>query len=195
MAGQSFQNGQTLGQFFEPLYDPPDQQSLMPLSTYEQEPSDGISTGPQPHDDDLVLGLDSSINDLKKMACFIDTLQGATLEQSNMRQEDIDRLHMAEPDPCLDVVNRHLVKALRVFLSTTNALQTTYNAICSTLNECYPDDPFLSFWQMQQCIEQLSGMVPISHDMCPDTCIGYTGPFINCDHCPICGKEHYQTGT
>src|SRR5258708_13800640 len=167
MAGQSFQNGQTLGQFFEPLYDPPDQQSLMPLSTYEQEPSDGISTGPQPHDDDLVLGLDSSINDLKKMACFIDTLQGATLEQSNMRQEDIDRLHMAEPDPCLDVVNRHFVKALRVFLSTTNALQTTYNAICSTLNDFYPDDPFRSFCQIQQFLDKLTGMVPTSHHISP----------------------------
>jgi hypothetical protein len=55
-------------------YDLPDQQSLAPPSTHEQEPSDSISTGPWPHNDDLVLGLDSSIDDLKKMAHFIDAL-------------------------------------------------------------------------------------------------------------------------
>jgi hypothetical protein len=135
----------------------------------------------RPRDDDMVLGLNSPINDLKKTACFINALRGASLEQSNMRQEDIDRLRNAEPHPCLDVDDRHFIKA-RVFLSTTNASWTTYDSIRSTLNECYPDDPFLSFWQMQRRVEQLSGVVPISYDMCPDTCIGHTGPF--CDEIP-----------
>ena len=62
--------------------------------------------------------------------------------------ENINYLHVAKPDPCLDIVNRHFVKAFHVFLLMTNALQTIYNAIHSTLNECYPDNLFLSFWQM-----------------------------------------------
>jgi hypothetical protein len=143
----------------------------------------------------MELGLNSPIDDLKKTTQFIDGLRAATLERSNMQQEDIDRLRAAEPDPRLDVMDKHFIKALRIFLSTTSASQATYNAIRSSMLECYPDDPFLSFWQMRKRVEQLSGVVPIFHDMCPDTCVGFTGPFVDLDHCPICGKDRYRSGT
>jgi hypothetical protein len=156
----------------------------------------GIPTGPRPLNDDRDLGLNSPIDELKKTACFIDTLRGATLEQSNMQQVDIDHLRAAEPDPCLDVTtDKHFVKALRTFLSTTNALQVIYNAIWSNMIECYPDDPFLSFWQMKQRIKQLSSVVPIFNDMCPNTCVEFTGPLADCNHCPMCEKERYHSGT
>jgi len=109
---------------------------------------------------------------LKKTSQFIIALQGATLEQSDMLQEDIDRLCAAEPDLCLDLTDKHFVKALRIFLSTTNTPRTTYDAIRSSMVDCYPDDPFLSFRQIKCHIEQLSGVVPIYHDMCCDTCVG-----------------------
>jgi hypothetical protein len=159
----------------------------------QQEPP-GTSSSPRPLND-LSLGLNSPIGELKKTAQFIEALRGATLEQSNMRQEDIDRLRAAEPDPCLDVTDPHFVKALRTFLSTTNTSQATYNGIRLTMMECYPDDPFLSFDQMKRRVEQLSGVVPIFHDMCPDTCVGFTGPLNDCDHCPMCGKDRYRPGT
>ena len=92
-------------------------------------------------------------------------------------------------------MEKHFVKALRVFLSTTNTSQTTYDSIRSALRNCYPEDPFFSFDQMRRCIEQLSGVVPISYDMCPDTCVGYTGPFHDYKHCPICRKDRYHSGT
>ena len=58
---------------------------------------------------DILLDLRSPINELKKTAQFINTLQDATLEQSNMRQDDIDRLCAAEPDPSLNVTNKHFM--------------------------------------------------------------------------------------
>ncbi len=61
--------------------------------------------------------------------------------------------------------------------------------------ECYPDDPFLLFNQIKRRVEQLSGVVPIFHDMCQDTYVGFTGPFVDCDRCPICGRDRYQSGT
>jgi len=112
-----------------------------------------------------------------------------------MQQEDINRLRAADPDPRLDVTDKHFVKALRAFLSTTNTSESTYNAIRSSLLECYPDDPFLSFGQVKRRVEQLSGVVPIFYDMCPDTCVGFTGPLADCDRCPMCGKERYRSGT
>ena len=141
------------------------------------------------------LGLNSSIDDLKKTARFIDTLRGATLEQSNMRPEDIECLCAADPDPRLDVMDEHFVKALHLFLSTTNASRTTYDKIRTSMLRCYPNDPFLSFWQVKQRVEQLSGVVPVFSDMCPSTCVGFTGPLADCDRCPLCGTDRYRSGT
>lgn len=161
----------------------------------QQEAPEGNPTDPRCSYDDIGLALRSPIDELKKTAQFINALRGATLEQSNMRQDDIDRLRAAEPDHRLDVTDVHFVKALRTFLSTTNASQATYNALRSTMMECYPDDPFLSFDQIKRRVEQLSGVVPIFHDMCQDTCVGFTGPFVDCDRCPICGRDRYRSGT
>ncbi len=52
-----------------------------------------------PLNDDIVLGLNSPIDELKKTSQFICALRDATLEQSNMQQEDINRLRAADPDP------------------------------------------------------------------------------------------------
>ena len=112
-----------------------------------------------------------------------------------MRQEDIEHLRAAEPDPRLDVMDKHFIKSMRIFLSTTNSSCATYDALRSSLLDCYSDDPFLSFWQTKQRVEQLSGVVPVFHYMCPDTCIGFTGPFVDSVQCPMCGQDRYRPGT
>jgi hypothetical protein len=112
-----------------------------------------------------------------------------------MRQDDIDRLRAADRDPHIDIEDKHFIKSLRGFLSSTGASQATYNDWRDLLLDCYPDDPFLSFDQMKRRVEQLSGIVPIYHDMCQDTCVGFTGPFSDLERCPICGTERYRSGT
>jgi len=156
---------------------------------------DILPSGSRSLDDEIHLGLNSTIDDLKKTAHFINALRGATLEESNMQQGDIDHLHAAEPDPCLDITDEHFDKAFGLFMSTTNTSQANYNAIRSRMLKCYPNDPFLSFDQMKRHVQQLSGVVPIFHDMCPDTCIGFTGPFLGHDSCPMCVKDRYRPGT
>ena len=137
-----------------------------------------------------MLGLNSLIDKIKKTAKFIHGIQGATLEHSNMQQDNIDQLHAANLDPCLDIGDKHFVKSLQGFLLLTNASQSTYNNWCDLLLNCYPDDPFLSFDQMKQHIQQLSGIVLIYHDMCQDTCVEFTGPLAGCEQCPICETDH-----
>jgi hypothetical protein len=60
----------------------------MPPGTHQQpeEPSEGISSGPRLCNNDLVLGLSSPIDDLKKTAGFIDALRGATVLNGSLRQ-------------------------------------------------------------------------------------------------------------
>jgi hypothetical protein len=181
---------------FPPPLSPTECQSGLPLREQQAEPPHAVPTGPRSTlDDNIILGLDSPIDELKKTAQFISGLRGATLEDSNMRQDHIDHLRAADPDPCIDVEDKHFVKSLRGFLSSSGASQATYNSWCDLLLDCYPDDPFLSFDQMKRRVEQLSGIMPIYHDMCQDTCVGFTGPFSDLERCPTCGTEHYRTGT
>jgi hypothetical protein len=176
---------------FPPPLSPTKHQSP-PLPKQQPEPSDGVPTALRSLDDDTLLGLNSPIDDLKKTARFIRSLRDATLEHSNMRQDDINRLRTANLGPILDVEDKHFIKSLRGFLLSTSVSQATYNAWRDLILDCYPDDPFLSFNQMKRHIEQLSGVVPIYHDMCQDTCIRFTGPFTDCEHCSICGTDHYK---
>ena len=155
---------------------------------HERESFDNTPTFPS-------LERDPLIDDLKMTGQFINALRGATLEQSNMRQGDIERLRAADPDPFLDLADPHFVKSLRVFLSMTNSSEAAYNDIRSTMLLCYPNDPFFFFGQMKRRVEQLSGVVPIFHDMCQDTCVGFTGPLGELDLCPSCDKSRYRQGT
>lgn len=41
----------------------------------------------------------------------------------------------------------------------------------------------------------ITGVVPIIHDMCVDTCVGFTGPFDALDACPKCSQPRYHPGT
>ena len=170
-------------------FEPPNSANATPSPPSPPHP------GPHDHEPGNVPGLDSPIDELKMMAEFIKALKGATLEQSNMQPEDVERLRAADPTPVVDATDKHFVKALKTFFSTTNSSQATYNNMRSTMLECYPDDPFLSYDQMRRRVEQLSGVVPIYHDMCQDTCVAFTGPWKDCDHCPICSKPHYRPGT
>jgi hypothetical protein len=112
-----------------------------------------------------------------------------------MREGDIERLREAPSHYPDEVSDKHFLKALRTFIATTNASEKTYNDVRAASQACYPDDPFLSFDQVKRKLEMLTGVVPILHDMCIDTCAAFTGPFSSLDACPKCSQPRYHPGT
>ncbi|KAL6301085.1 hypothetical protein BKA93DRAFT_819140 [Sparassis latifolia] len=71
--------------------------------------------------------------------------------------------------------------------------QETYNAVREAILQRYPEDTILSYDQMKRRITELTGIVPIVHDMCINTCIAYTGPdFTDLDSCPMCSQPCYD---
>jgi hypothetical protein len=50
----------------------------------------------------------------------------------------------------------------------------------------------LSYDQIKRRIKRVMGIIPLMHDMCVNTCIGYTSPFENLDTCPICVEPRYH---
>ncbi|KAF8149513.1 hypothetical protein B0H34DRAFT_637894, partial [Crassisporium funariophilum] len=41
-------------------------------------------------------------------------------------------------------------------------------------------------------IADLTGVLPIDHDMCPNSCIAYTGPFVDLKECLYCSESCYD---
>ena len=55
----------------------------------------------------------------------------------------------------------------------------------------------MSYDQVKRQLQWLSGVVPIEYDMCPNTCIAYTGPRAPLESCPRsgCNTSRYLPGT
>ena len=123
--------------------------------------------------------------DLQMTQAFIDTLRAAVLEGSGMKQEDIDNLRRPEPVESLDDLSP-LLWSLRHFVNNDLALWDHYNTTwhIELLND--PNTVFMS-WSGKAATSMLSGVVPIEYDMCPNTCIVYTGPRPPLKLCPHSG--------
>ena len=49
----------------------------------------------------------------------------------------------------------------------------------------YPGNEFSSFDQANQTLKEISGVVPIKHDMCTSSCAAFTGMYSSLDTCPL----------
>ncbi len=141
------------------------------------------------------IGLGSEIDDIKTAAQFIEELKHAKLDNSNMHPSDIARLREAPKDFPFDVCDPDFLLSLRTFLAVNNASQEVYNSFRDAYLIRHPEDVFLSYDQIKRRIQQISGIVPITHDMCIDTCAAFTGPFKDLEQCPLCSEPRYQYST
>ena len=85
-----------------------------------------------------------------------------------------------------------LLCSLRHFINNAGASQDHYDNLqaIELLND--PKSKFLSFDQVKRCIRFLSGVIPLEYDMCPSSCIAYTGPYSEIDKCPQCQTPWYH---
>ena len=161
-------------------------------------------SGASPRDSiqlDPLDGLDSDGNEtaihlpkLQTTQDFIDLIHEAVLDGSGMRDDDINALRnpgpehkLLDPSPLLRSV-RHFINndlSSRQHYETSRKIELLHN----------PTDPILSFDQVKRRIQWLSGIVPLEHDMCTNSCVAYTGPYSNLDSCPRCAEPRYIPGS
>ena len=142
----------------------------------------------EPTDDDP--GAAIRLPNLQVTQGFIDELGVASLENSAMQSEDIESIR--DPGPVLDLEDPSpLLRSLRHFVNNSGSSRAHYESIreIELLNN--PSDGFLSFDQAKRRLRWLSGVVPLEHDMCPNTCIAYTGPYKELNMCPRCPLSWY----
>ena len=131
---------------------------------------------------------------LQTTQAFLDALRTSSLEHSGMHSEDINNLR--NPGPVLDLVDPSpLLRSMRHLMNNAGSSRAHYDGIrdIELLND--PSTIFLSFDQVMRRLHWLSGVVPVEYDMCPNTCVAYTGPYSDLDTCPRCPMSRYHPET
>src|ERR1700733_5516427 len=62
--------------------------------------------------------------------------------------------------------------------------QKAYAKSRSNILKHFPTSSMLSYDQVKRRVSDLSGIVTWKHDMCFNTCVGFTGPFAQLTDCP-----------
>jgi hypothetical protein len=131
---------------------------------------------------------------LETTQLFVNTLRTVSLENSGMLVEDIESIR--NPSPAWDLEDPSpLLRSLRHFINNASSSRAHYDGIRNIKLLNNPADDFLSFDQVKRCLGWLSGVVPIQHDMCPGSCVAYTGPYSDLDACPSCSTPCFLPDT
>ncbi|KAF8830954.1 hypothetical protein HHX47_DHR1000245 [Lentinula edodes] len=132
------------------------------------------------------------IEDISIALKFVNLMKEATLDSSiEPLPPDILEQLSHPPEQILSIENPDHCLSLDIFLALTDALQESYNQVRQAVIRRYPRSELLTYHQVKKLVEWLSGVSPISWDMCVNSCIGYTGPFAELMNCPYCGEDWY----
>ncbi|EGO04399.1 hypothetical protein SERLA73DRAFT_44151, partial [Serpula lacrymans var. lacrymans S7.3] len=132
------------------------------------------------------------LDNIKMAMSFINTIKNETLDnsQTNKDPKAIQCLLHSPEAPC-KLKGPEEYFTIKLFLVTTNAPEDIYNKVWDTYNHRHPhnEDQVPSYYHIKLCIAELTGIKSIIHNMCPNSCITYTGPFANFDKCRKCSTS------
>ena len=163
---------------------------LGPYVDSDATPEDELDTPPERTD--VVATIE--IPQLQTAQQYIDLLRVATLDSCGMQADDIDDLRnpgkeytLVDPSP--------LLRSVRHFINNSSSSRKHYEVLRAIERLHNPDDLLLSFDQVKRRVRWLSGVAPMEHDMCVNSCLAFTGPRETLDTCSHCGESRYYLGT
>ncbi|KAL0960636.1 hypothetical protein HGRIS_005665 [Hohenbuehelia grisea] len=136
----------------------------------------------------------SRIEDVKLSQEFIELLKSANLDDSGLGPDDLEDLRKPSAIPLEVLQNPDFRLSIRLFLSSLKSSEATYTENVAAIKERFPEcTGILSLDQVKRRLKQLTGVVPVMHDMCVNTCIAFTGPFSELDTCNHCSQPRYDS--
>jgi len=142
--------------------------------------------------EDLWLQDTIHLSNLKTAAEFVKGLQGVTLDNPSLGMSD-EALHRLwnpphkTPPVVIDKVTR-----LAIDLYLENPLDTTYKTNCKAIQRFNSNIELLSYYKIKCLVANLTGVESVMHHMCINSCLAYTGPFMDLDACPVCSEPRYD---
>ena len=95
------------------------------------------------------------------------------------------------PTTPLEIDGQGIQHSIATYLAFEHASQEAYRRIMRSMQTNLARDPnskeCLEYKAIEDLIAAYTGIEPITHDMCPDSCVAFTGPFSELQNCPTCG--------
>jgi hypothetical protein len=142
--------------------------------------------------DDLWSEAGIHLDDLKTSAAFVRELQQATLGNptQGLSCEGLKCLHnplYGQPSASVD---EDAWLAIDLYLGTTS--EATYKTVRAAILRCWPGTELPSYYKAKRLVADLSGIESVVHDMCINSCVVFTGPFLELESCPVCAEPQYD---
>jgi len=152
---------------------------------------DGSQEDPAPDSEPSILDAYVDLNTLSNNAqleAFVKSLRNASLDDpcANLDDNLLSRLQNPPKEP-VNIDDNDILTGLDLFLGNINLREVMMRR--------HPDENIPSFDQIKHIVAEITGVVPMVHHMCANSCIAYTGPFSELDQCPYCGEDRYDPKT
>ncbi|KAJ3876783.1 hypothetical protein F5051DRAFT_331198, partial [Lentinula edodes] len=141
------------------------------------------------------LALNPWNTDIQIAQLYINALRSIELDQSGLSEAALETLtHPPEHSIKFGVSDeeKDILFSLDLFIGLVRASEKEYTSSRAAVQCRYPSSSLLSYAQVKSQIASLTGIHPITHDMCPNTCMAYTGPFADHESCPRCDTSRYD---
>ena len=142
--------------------------------------------------DDLWSGAGIHLDELKTSTAFVRELQQATLGDptQGMSCEGLERLRnplRGQPSASVDEDAR---LAIDLYLGTTS--EATYETVRAAILRRWPGTELPSYYKAKRLVADLSGIESVIHDMCINSCMAFTRPFLELESYPVCAEPQYD---
>jgi hypothetical protein len=134
------------------------------------------------------------VAELRTAIAFVDGLKSASLDDEDLDAETLERLRNP-PEGLADSIDPDLRLAIDLFLSASNASEENYTSSRKAFLRRHPEDDILTYARIKTKIAELTGIVPLVHDMCINSCLAFTGPFAQLSECPTCNEPRFDPRT
>jgi hypothetical protein len=121
---------------------------------------------------------------------MIANIRNARLED-NIEDDDIlDQLR--NPSREVPELDEQTQISLELFSALTAHPKSAYKEARRVFNKTCPDSPLHSYWVVKSRLEKISGITQIETDMCQNSCVEFTGPFVDLEKCPQYSEARYN---
>ena len=134
---------------------------------------------------------------LQKTMEFVSALSAATLEDpvAKLSTQALECLRNPPRQPLL-IDNPGHCHSISTYLATEHSSKDAYERICRSTAWNFAGaqgiEEILSFHSVENLIASLTGIEKVQHDMCPNSCAAFTGPYANEEECLLCGTSQWN---
>ena len=137
------------------------------------------------------LPLQATLKYLASIQTIIEQIQGASFndKEKQWTDDEFDAfLHPLHEQICLD--DPQLCLSLLIYMAlSAHSSEASYTMVHRNIEECYPDSTMLFFVQVQNQLKSISGILLLHFNMCTNSCMAFTGPFLELKKCLFCSED------